>query len=323
MTAARPLADSSSDPTVIRARERRGLAGGLVAACIWGGYLAVSRHGIGSGLAASDLAFLRYATAGVLLLPWFLRHSPLTLAGVGWVKGSVLALLAGPGFVLAGASGFLFAPLAHSAVIQLGTLTLMGILLSMALAGERADARRLAGLAVVVFGLVVTAGPGLLDGGSDTWKGDVLFALAGSMWALFTVLQRRWRITPMTATAAVSVLSGLFYTPIYFAWRGIGPLLSAPPLVLTSQAIVLGALAGVAALYAFSLAVDYLGPGRASLFPALAPAVAILIGAPLTGEIPTYWQVLGLVILTAGLLLALHTPRRAKAADDTQTASRL
>jgi len=289
-------------------RERFGIAFGLVAAFIWGAYLVVTRQGIALGMNAADLAFLRYATAGALLLPWLLRNGPLSLAGVGWLKGSLLALLAGPAFVLVGASGFLFAPLAHSAVIQLGTVTLMGIVLSAVMLGERPGSRRLSGMAVILLGLATTAGPGVLAAGSVAWKGDLLFACAGMMWAMFTVLQRRWQIPPIAATAIVSVLSGLFYGPGYlltFGFKGLAPV---GPMVLAQQIIVLGILSGVVALFAFARAVEYLGAGRASLFPALAPAIAIVLGIPVSGEIPTVWQVTGLLLLSAGLLLAIQAP---------------
>jgi drug/metabolite transporter (DMT)-like permease len=287
-------------------RERYGIAFGIVAAVIWGAYLAVSRHGISVGLTAADLAFLRYTTAGVLLFPWLLRNGPISLGGIGWLKGGLLAILAGPLFVLVGASGFLFAPLAHSAVIQLGTLTLMGIVLSAIIIGERPGARRILGIAVIVIGLSATAGPAMLLGGSTAWKGDLLFACAGTMWALFTVLQRRWQIAPIAATAVVSVLSALFYAPAYLLMFGFAKLLSAGPVTLAQQVIVLGLLSGVVALFAFARAVEYLGPGRASFFPAAAPAIAILLGIPISGEIPNIWQIVGLLLLTAGLLLALQ-----------------
>ncbi|MND54761.1 EamA-like transporter family protein [compost metagenome] len=290
-------------------RERYGLAFGMCAAVIWGGYLAVTRQGIAAGLTAADLSFLRYSTAGLIMLSWLLRHNPLRLGGIGWGKGSALALLAGPPFVLVGASGFSYAPLAHSAVIQLGTLTLMGIALSVIMIGERTSKRRLAGVAIILTGLAVTAGPALLDGRSDAWKGDLLFATAGSMWALFTVLQLRWRIPPLTATAVVSVLSGLVYSLFYLSHYGLSNLMRADTSMLIQQALVLGVLSGVVALFTFSRTVEYLGAARASLFPAFAPAIAILIGIPLTNEIPTLWQMVGLVILSAGLLLAIQAPK--------------
>jgi drug/metabolite transporter (DMT)-like permease len=289
-------------------RERYGLFFGMCAAVIWGGYLAVTRQGISAGLTAADLSFLRYTTAGLIMLPWLLRHQPLQLGGIGWFRGSILALLAGPPFVLVGASGFTYAPLAHSAVIQLGTLTLMGIALSALITRERTTGRRLAGVAIIIAGLAITAGPALLDGGSQAWKGDLLFATAGSMWALFTVLQIRWRIPSLTATAVVSVLSGLVYAPVYLGSHGLSNLQRVDAAMLIQQAIVLGVLSGVVALFTFSRAVEYLGAARASLFPAFAPAIAILIGIPLAKEIPTAWQIAGLVVLSVGLLLAIRRP---------------
>jgi drug/metabolite transporter (DMT)-like permease len=176
------------------------------------------------------------------------------------------------------------------------------------LAGERPGRRRLSGMMVIIAGLAITAGPGLLESGSAAWKGDLLFAAAGTMWALFTVLQRRWRVDAIAVAAVVSVLSGLFYAPVYLAWRGTSGLLRVDPSILIQQAIVLGALAGVVALFAIARAAEYLGAGRASLFPAFAPGIAILLGIPLSGEAPTVWQVLALLVLSEGLLLALHTP---------------
>ncbi|WP_180970647.1 DMT family transporter [Burkholderia sp. WAC0059] len=220
-----------------RRQGRQGLAFGLLATLIWGGFLVVSRYGIGAGLHATDLAFLRYLTAGLILLPWLLGHSPHRLAGVGWGKGMCLALLAGPLFIVVSASGYRYAPLAHAAVIQLGMLTLVSILLAAVMVGERPGARRLIGLGVVVAGLAVTAGPGLLRGSSTAWIGDLLFALAGSMWALFSVLQRRWGIAPLAATAVVSVLSAAVYTPLYLAGNGLRIFSVAPPTVLVVQIV--------------------------------------------------------------------------------------
>lgn len=305
---ASPPAQHAATTDSPKLRTRVGMALGSLAAVIWGCYIAMVNHGVDSGLAAGDLAVLRYGTAAVLLLPWLLRHSPLTLAGIGWPRGIALAMLAGPVFVLVGASGFLYAPLAHSAVIQLGAVALVGVILSAWLIGERPTRRGVLGMMIVVAGLGIIAGPGLLESGSAVWKGDLLFLTAGSMWALFTVLQRRWRISPMAATAVVSVLSGLIYLPLYLALIGPAKLMSLSLSILLPQVLVLGVLSGVVALFAFSRAVEYLGPARASLFPALAPAIAILAGVPISGTLPTALQLLGLLVLSAGMFVAVRSP---------------
>jgi drug/metabolite transporter (DMT)-like permease len=41
---------------------------------------------------------------------------------------------------------------------------------------------------------------------------------------------------------------------------------------------------------------------RAVLFPALVPALSVLIGIPVVGEIPSVLQIAGLVLVTLGLL---------------------
>jgi drug/metabolite transporter (DMT)-like permease len=291
---------------------RQGLAFGLLATVIWGGFLVVSRYGVGAGLRVTDLAFLRYLTAGLILLPWLLRHSPYRLAGVGWRKGASLAFLAGPLFIIVGASGYRFAPLAHAAVIQLGMLTLVSMLFTALVLGERPTLKRLAGLAIVVAGLAVTAGPGLLRGSSTAWIGDLLFALAGSMWALFSVLQRRWGVAPLAATAVVSVLSAVVYAPVYLATEGLRIFGTISPTVLLVEIVAQGVLSGVVALFAFSRAVQDLGASRAALFPALSPGVAILLGIPVTGEVPSLIQLTGLAILTMGLVVAVRGNQAAR-----------
>ncbi|OQW70920.1 MAG: hypothetical protein BVN33_16955 [Proteobacteria bacterium ST_bin13] len=289
-----------------RVRTRRSWAYGLIAAVIWGGFLVASRHAIGAGLHPTDLAFLRYLVAGAILLPWFVRRSPHRLGGMGWRKGVTLAVLAGPLFVIVSSSGYRFAPLAHGAVIQLGMLTLVSILLAAVFVGERPGKRRIVGILVIIAGLAVAAGQGLMAGSPTAWVGDLLFATAGSMWALFTVLQRRWTIAPLSATAVVSVLSAAVYVPAYLAENGLRLFASASPAMLVEQILVQGVLSGVIALFAFARAVQNLGAGRAALFPALAPGVAMLIGIPVTGEIPTAIQILGLLILSGGLLIAVR-----------------
>jgi drug/metabolite transporter (DMT)-like permease len=289
----------------------RGALWGLTAVMVWGCYLAFTRAGVSAGQAPADLAFLRFATAGLMLLPWLLRHAPMRAAGIGWRRAVVLTLLAGPLFILVGAAGFQFAPLAHGAVVQPASLTLGGVLLGAWILKDRLTRNRVLGVALIVAGLGCVAGPGLLLGGPTALIGDALFATAGLMWAVFAVLQRRWSVAPLAATAVVSVLSLMVYAPAYLILRGPAALLALPTGTLAMQIIVQGVLSGVVAVFAFGRAVQLIGPARAAVFPALVPGVAILIGIPITGELPLAVQVSGLVIVTLGLLITQlrHVPR--------------
>ena len=288
-------------PTPVQA----GIGFGLLAALIWGSYLALARAGANQGLTAHDIAFLRFAIAGPIMLPFLLRHSPATLAGVGWRRAAVLVLLVGPLFILVGVGGYQFAPLAHGAVFQPAALTLGGMALAALLLGDALTRTRLAGAATIIVGLVLIAGPGLLAGGSSAPLGDVMFVAAGLMWALFTALARRWQIGPMAATAAVSVLSAAIYVPWFLAAETFDRLAALPVGALAAQVIVQGALSGVVAVIAFTKAVALIGAGRAAVFPAIVPPVAILLGVPIAGEIPTALQAFGVAVVIAGLLTAM------------------
>lgn len=288
--------------------ERKGIALGLVASLIWGGYIAATASGVGLGLTAPDLAFLRYTVAGLILLPWLLKHQPRTLAGVGWRRAIILSLLAGPPFVIIGASGFTFAPVAHSAVIQLGAVTLVGFCLTAWLAGSSPSRSGIAGAGVIAAGILATVAHGLYFG-LGTWRGDLMFFAAGTMWALFSVFQHHWGVAALPTTVAVSVLSAVAYAPMYLSVRNASALEHVDLAVLLGQATFLGVFSGIVALFAFSRAVELLGPARAAVFPVLSPIIATAAGTLLTQQRPDAFQVTGLAVLSLGLYLTLP-PRR-------------
>lgn len=283
-----------------------GIAAGLLAALIWGGYMAMSRAGVSEGLRPGDFALLRFGTAGTLLLPVLLaRGGVATLGGIGWRRGALLTLCAGPLLIMAIGDGYMYAPLPHGAVIQPSMITLGTSLFAAWILGERPSRMRAVGTGVIVAGLSLIAGSGLVGGAGGEWRGDVLFAAAGLSWATFTVLLRRWRMDPLAATSAVCVLSAAVVIPAYLLFGAPDRLAAIGAGPLATQIVVQGLLAGALAVIAYGQAVASLGAGRAAIFPALVPAFSLLTGVPVTGEMPTAPQLIGIAIVSIGLLLAL------------------
>jgi len=305
---------------------------GLLTAFIWGAYFALSRAGVAAGLRASDITCLRYAVAGALLSVWFLRRRPGMLNGMTWPRACIMTFLAGPPFILFSVNAYAFAPLAHGALLQPGAMTTASAMLAFFLLGEPVGRWRIVGTAIILAGLAITAGESL--GRVDAWTlvGDLMFAWAGFQWALFATLTRRWAVSPMAATACVSVLSAAIFVPYYLAVDGPARLLALPWPMLATQGIAQGVLSGVVAVAAYAAAVERVGAGRAGIFGAMVPAIGILLGIPIAGEWPTLLQLAGVAVVTFGTLLSggllrlpsrsgVKPPKRAALAER-ETASR-
>ena len=284
--------------------QARGMALGAAAALIWGLYLALARQGVTGGLSPVDIAAFRYVTAGLIMLPW-LAFGWRQVAAVGLVRSTALALLAGPPFILFGVGGYLYAPLAHGAVIQPAIVTILSMVLAALFLGDRPTRARVIGVTVIVLGIATIAGPGLLTGGGSTPVGDAMFAIAGVLWALFGLLSRRWQVPPVAGTAIVSILSAAVMLPLALATHGWAHYAGLPLGVIGTQVVVQGALTGVLSVIAYTTAVRLLGPARAAIFPALVPASAMLIGIPVAGEWPNALQFAGLGLVSFGLLLSV------------------
>ena len=288
----------------------QGLAWGLLAAAIWASYSVLARLGVKAGLSPGDLTLLRFAPGALLMAPLLWRWGWRDLAGIGWRRGLLLAVLAGPGFSLLFMTGFTLAPLTHGAVIAPAFQMLAGQGLAAWLAHQRLTRETALGAGFVVLGLACMGSDSLLQAGGQTLLGDALFAAAGVCWAFFGALSRRWQVDPLSVTAVVVVLSFALFAPPFLVWSDLGRLANASAGMLVMQVLAQGLGAGLVAVLAFSRAAALLGSARAAFFGALVPGAASLLAIPVLGEVPSLLQVLGIVAVVAGLLLAFGAARR-------------
>lgn len=304
-TPGRPISPIPSPSSSGQSPSQLALLYGLGAVLIWGGYMALARAGVSQGLTGFDFAFIRSVVAGPIMLPWLLRHQPLQLAGIGLLKGLALVLFAGPVFIAVGVGGYAYAPLAHGAVVQPATIVVASSLLAWWLLKERPPRTRVLGIGLIVLGLCLISGPSLLKGDVHTLLGDAMFVAAGLLWAMFTVLNRRWLLPAVPTTAVLAVLSAVIVVPIYVATQDFSRLAALPTSTLLVQFVVQGLLSGVVAIIFFTRAAELIGAARAAVFPALVPGASIIIGIPVTGELPTPTQWAGLAVVTIGLMTAI------------------
>ena len=281
----------------------RGVAWGMVAALAWATYNVGAKIGAAQGFQPADLTMIRFGVAGLVMLPLLARAGWRDLGGLGWGRGSALALLVGPLFGFVVNTGFVLAPLSHGVVLGPAATMLTATALGCAFAGERLSRAQLAGMAILAAGLLTIGYDGLgAHAGDLVWLGDLGFVAAGLLWGTFTFLLRRWQVHAVQATAAVSVLSMAVVVPVYFALTELPDL---PAHAVAVQAIYQGGLGGCLGVLAYSLAVGHLGASRAALFPSFVPALATLLAMPMLGEVPDALQTAGILLASLGLLTAL------------------
>ena len=280
-----------------------GIACGLGAALFWALGFVATRHGLKVGFTPADLLIHRFLWSGLVFLPLVFRAGLGDLCGIGWGRGMALMVLGGPVMSIISYSGFLFVPLGHGSVIQPSCATLGGQFLAAVLLRERISFSRFFGAVVIVVGLAVIGGESIGHIGLSGVQGDLIFVLTGFMFAGFATLVRYWRVSAFSAAAVINVVS-LALFPLYAASGGLGRLAAIGFGENALQALGQGILAGPAAMYLFAFSIQLLGVARAAVFPAIVPALTLLVGWLLLGEVPTAMQAAGLVTVLSGFYLA-------------------
>jgi drug/metabolite transporter (DMT)-like permease len=289
-----------------------GIAVGLLAASIGALYTVFARWGLARGLHAPDLTVLRYGVAGVVMLPvlglaWWRDSSQFVQRWRLWLA---VCLLAGVPFGLLMFGALQFAPASHAAVFPFSAMSIMGMLMSAWVLGDRTTLRRAVGIVIVLCGLVVLSG---LDASSFTARGalgDAMFIAAGTLWAGFGILLRKNKLDPLLATAVISISALITYLPAYLIFSGGSSLLAASSSTFWVEVLVQGLIAGAGTLYTYAKMVSLLGPSRAAVFPALAPGLAALLAWPVLGHVPTGYEAGGLALAMLGLLIAVTAAAR-------------
>ena len=291
-------------------RERLGaILGGVLAAFIFGGNFVSGRHAALAGLTPADVVALRFAVSAMLFAPLLLRQDAADLGGIGWTRGAALAALVGAPYIFLTMAGLQVAPAAHGALLSPALTIISGVPLSMLMLDERPPRRAAIGIPLALIGLVLATDAGFAAI-RDTWRGDAMLAATGVAYGLFTVLVRRWRISPVPAIAAVNLLSAAAWLPPYLIGAASGLLARAPLAELVGQAIFQGVFVGGLGLILYAHAAKVLGAAQTALLPALVPVFGVLLAAAILGEHPSSLQSIGIALVVIGLLTASGTARR-------------
>lgn len=304
----------TADAPAQRAQRRRTLAGALwvmFAVSIWAGWMVITRLGVGQAssgrLSAWDITALRFAAAGLLLLPVVARQG-LALRRFGAVWFAVLVGGAGAPYAVVVTWALAFAPAAHAAALLPGTMPIFVAVLSFALLRDRLGVAQIAGFALTLAGVATLMLREVLASGGETpaagaSSGHALLLLAAFMWAGSTLAMRRGGLTPLHGTAIVAVVSLVLYLPAYLIFTG-SRVLTLPLAEAAFQAFYQGVMTSIVSLIAYMRGIALLGAARGAAFGAMVPVLAALLGIPVLGEWPTAQTWIAIGLTATGVVLA-------------------
>jgi drug/metabolite transporter (DMT)-like permease len=283
----------------------RGALFGLAAVSIWAGNIVVAGLGLRSSLTPWDITAIRFAVAGLVLLPFLMRRG-LALDRLGWLGVAALVLGGAPTVMLANA-GLLFAPASHAGALFPGVMPLMVAVLAAVTLKEAFTPQKKAGFVLIATGVVgIVWGSGGTIGTTQN-IGHLFFLGAALAFACYTVAMRRARLDGLHAAAISAVGSMLIYLPPYSILAGSG-LFDASPGAIALQALVQGLLTAVLSYVAYGLAVGILGASSGAAFAASCPAMTAFMAIPILGEWPSAIDWMAIAVISVGVYVVSGGP---------------
>ncbi len=255
------------------------------------------------------LAMLRYLVGFLVLLPLavqvvprprFARRDLLPIAALGAAQFGVLILLLNIELqhIPAGRAALLFA-----------SLPLMTLLLAAVLGRERLTWHKTVSVLLTLLGVGLALGEGALApaAGGAAWLGAFAVLASAACGAICSLFYRPYleRYAALPVSAFAMLASVLFLLPFAMAEGLIGGLAGIRPGGWAAIAFI-GTSSGVG-YFLWLWALRHTTPTKVTVFLALSPLTALLLGALLLGEPLSVEALLGLGAIVGGLWL-LHRP---------------
>lgn len=286
-------------PGLAQRNKAVGIAAAVSVIALFVGFVLISKFGLRTALVPWDLAALRFAVAGLVMLPAVVKHGFL---GLGLRRVLLLAGSGGLGFALCAYWGFALAPAHHGSALIHGTLPLTTALVSCILLRTWPNRWQLSSSIAIAIGAAAIVGTSIFRESDSLAIGDLLLLSASVCWSCFGVLSDRWRPPPFAAAALVAVVAATLYLPLYLI-AGVGQLHEAALRDIAQQAVFQGLAIGVGSILAYSTAVAAIGPSATALAAAAVPALTATGAVLFLGESLATSEVIGLAMVTLGIAL--------------------
>ena len=285
-----------------------GTAAAITVVFIWSSWLIVTKVGAESTLTAFDIAALRFGLSGLIALPIVIYYKP--WKGMPIHHMVVMACLAGIPYVLITYTAFTFAPAAYGGVFMNGVMPALTLALAWLWLKERPRRLQVAGAALIIAGAGLAAIEAGTSPTSGAWIGALLFLVAALMFGVYLLLNRLWQVTAPQVLLTISVISGIIYVPIWYLFLPSNLAETAPSQILLQAGFQI--LPNLVGLNLLALAVRNIGPPATAAILSAVPGLGAILGLVLLGETLGAATWVGILILSAGILLTAIRPRRSR-----------
>lgn len=270
---------------------------------------------VGSGIVATRfvidqstpvaLAFLRYLVGCLCLLPPVMLSArvriarrdlvPVALLGIGQFGILIVLLNFGLQHIPSGRAALLFS-----------TFPLLTLMLAASLGLERLTGAKLTGVVLTIVGVGLALEVKLHDTGhaSAGWLGEAAVIASAFCGAVCSVFYRPYlRKYPALPVSVVAMLASVIFLGGLAATEGFFSTLPRFTVGGWLAVVFIGVSSGIG-YYLWLWALARASPTRVTVFLALSPVTAAVLGAVLLSEPVTLGLLLGIACIAAGLLLA-------------------
>ncbi|PYB75054.1 DMT family transporter [Rhizobium wuzhouense] len=273
-------------------------------------------RGITGEMGPFTTALIRWAGSALIMSPivWHHRQHCITFVRRHTLLWLVLGIL-GMGICGGGVYWALTLTTASNATLIYTTSSLFIILLEWLFWGRRISVREIAGMVIAFAGVATIVLKGDLSAILHLRfnLGDLAILAAAISFAIYSILLRRPSIRampPLPLFGLLALSGAIVLVPPGLIEIVSGGLLPDTP----KDFAMLGGIilfASLAAFYCFQHAVHVFGPGIAGMTLYLMPPMSILMAVTFLGETFERYHAVGIVTVTAGLVLATAPKRRA------------
>ena len=275
---------------------------------VWSFWLIVSRLGAASPLTAYDLAAMRYGFSAIVSLPIVIYFKP--WKNLSFARVISLSFVLGPIYILTVFSGFSYAPAAHGGIFMNGLLPIFTVLIGIVFFSAKLEQKKIAGAMVILCCASVLGTNSKELNLSESWIGDLCFAIGGGFFAIYVALSRQWEIKTVEILFCVSLVNAVIYLPIWYFLLPSG-LSSTENSDIILQGAYQGLLPNLVGLILIAHASRTIGSDATSAIMAIVPSTTAILGVWLLDEHLEVISWLAIFGLTIGLLM-ITLPKRRK-----------